>query len=759
MDQEVNHAKLLTALCEGQINVSPDYFALYNSQKVTVYQRHNSTQVSHVTNATLESLSGNPIASIVHVLDTSYKDQPILVLITTDNKDLVHVYWHRILNNTTHLLHFDQQLSGPLSLAAMMGHPFALVKDHDRRDIFKKTNMRHLLVLAKPDSLTLTALLIDAKKVEARASRASLCHVMQVDLSPSLTGTITSIKVLPQGHTGKTLALTEPRILVATSAVSAMILRLRTRNNIVDVVPVFDLKTYLEDHTQPIIRIDGIRVPNHCEMLYAVGQSSAPAAHDAVLAKPSPNTNLHFHMIEWYGNNRRKIIRSFSPAHLDHYTLVTFRLAPSDGSYQVMTVFQSLTNPQDFEIDIWRCDHLNRHDPPRLLAQQLTVDSQYTPFEDIWPTAEGGYLLLHSGQLIEVPAVPGNGDIQTTSAPHTIDFHHPFTSHAAPQPMRRRNRRNRKMSPTPASEDVGNSSDSMLSADDIISVPNSPRLGSPTTIATSPTSPLSPSSTASTEPAMSPSPLPTANPLEATPSTVDDDHEAGSYAEVYEANNYRDNEDADTDYPDEDSYQDFLDSSASPASYDTDNDLVEPSSPIAPSSLSANASLDEHLIAQSSLTLSPDAPTFLTPASTAAASTSRDIRTADLDTLATGSHPSKDHTSPRLPLQTVAEPASTTASEPPKLAQENETPAPAMLAGTLSLQESLSKDNVCPAQDASLIDKAIHASHASAIAQDNGPAPSQPSESCGYKKQADQSLDGYRQAKRTKTAVEAFTKV
>ncbi|KAI8062648.1 hypothetical protein BC940DRAFT_116481 [Gongronella butleri] len=384
---------------DSDLTQVPGYFYVHNKASVVVYQRtqeNGDVERVRLTTTDLATLADTPDLTIVSVLDTAYKRQPALLVLMRHN-DQLHLFWHAFEDNVTRKLVFDEPLTGAVLHAALTTQPISLVRN-STKEVLDQTNLRYLLVLAQKD-LQLTAIVIDPELVVAGG--ASMGVIMRSDWSSKVSGQFSALQVLSQSrHVDRRFyMMADPPIVFGTTKGRVVKLRLHARVGSMKLVPVKvvrKMSLHGLQRDEPITLLSCMRVPKHGDTLVAIGQDTPRTP--TVRRKFAAGRNGYLRVIEKFGNNQQKLMDRFVPTHLPSFTQVAVRLVPNYGSYQVMAIFQSLDDPHQFELDIWRCKH---GEQTQLLAELRTEPAGRHVFQDMWPTTAGGYLLLHGRTVVD----------------------------------------------------------------------------------------------------------------------------------------------------------------------------------------------------------------------------------------------------------------------------------------------------------------------------------------------------------------------
>ncbi|ORZ20440.1 hypothetical protein BCR42DRAFT_207954 [Absidia repens] len=411
---DVSHTKFITSSHSDEEDMEvPDLFYRHNEQFVGVYSGILKNKlISTVTTSDLNDIAGEQQLVIEHVLEATFRKKPILIIVTTTSKSTtdnfikprIYVFWHRILENNTKLVHFDLPMVGDISAVAMTSQPLVLVQK-STTEILQEKHLRHLLVLGKRDQSVQVALLHDTSN-DHRHSRIR-GRVTDLKLPALAVGDITAIHVLPQSNFDMRLGYSDPRIFVGTSEGYIQVLRFQAlfRKQMVDGLHILHGYTWTDfvmNGNKPITNLMGVRAPGLHTVFIAVGQKAKANGDDNDSAHYSSEMNddnhenndiTYLYLIEWPGNYHRKILAQLSPTKLSSFTLSSTRIIPTTTNHHITAVFQSTKDKQHFEIDIWTIED---GAVKLLVSDEIFEHDSKNPLEDIWPIKNtSGYVLLN----------------------------------------------------------------------------------------------------------------------------------------------------------------------------------------------------------------------------------------------------------------------------------------------------------------------------------------------------------------------------
>lgn len=58
-------------------------------------------------------------------------------------------------------------------------------------------------------------------------------------------------------------------------------------------------------------------------------------------------------MIEWYGNNRRRVSERLTPSNLTSYNISSARIILTETDFRVSVIFHSTEEKDRFEVGVW----------------------------------------------------------------------------------------------------------------------------------------------------------------------------------------------------------------------------------------------------------------------------------------------------------------------------------------------------------------------------------------------------------------------
>ncbi|KAI8093668.1 uncharacterized protein BX664DRAFT_385060 [Halteromyces radiatus] len=396
-----DHTKFIsTYYSTGEPPEQPDLFYQYNHKTINVYSRlQKYNLISKITTEDLLSISDEQTLTIQHVLDATFRHEPILVIVTSiplkSQNTTIHVFWHNINSKTTRPVLFDLPVMGDISLISMTCTPLNLVKE-DIHEILMEGRLRHLLVFGKRDQSVQAALLYeDQENVRGK--------VTEIHLPSKVSGDITAIHILPQNAHDLRFGFSDPRILVGTSKGHIQILRLIARlqkqtHKRVNIVTAQTLTEFANDDKAPITYLKAVHAPVKRKMVIAVVQTHHPLPKKKV-SDHNQMENPHIRVCEWFGNSRRKFSERLVPTKLDSYTILATRIIPTTKDYRLAVVFQSTKNKQHVEVDVWS---VKTCIATLIASGELIESDPQNIIQDIWPIkGTDEYILLSQEKLIE----------------------------------------------------------------------------------------------------------------------------------------------------------------------------------------------------------------------------------------------------------------------------------------------------------------------------------------------------------------------
>ncbi|KAI8336762.1 hypothetical protein BC941DRAFT_502954 [Chlamydoabsidia padenii] len=428
----------------------PDLYYRYKKEVVNIYSRkQNNNLISKVTTDDLCSIAQEQTLVIDHVLEATFRKKPILLIVTLTNttnsivgsldaQNSIYVFWHNIVSQKTSMIYFDSPMVGGISTVALTSHPLTMVKN-TTKEIEEEAHLRHLLVFGKPDQSVQVALIHNADDKSKRIRG----QVTQTELPSKVSGNITAIHILTQDTHDPRLGFNDPRILVGTSTGYIQVFRFQAvfkRQNTKSGIHILSAQTlseFAQYHQEPITYLTCERVGNR-KIIATVGQQSKSSSNlllqddnndDNEDHNMENNGNAHLHVIEWYGNNRRKIYERLMPSNLTSYTVLSARIIPTTTDFQIATIFQSTQEKNQFEVDVWSIKDKN---VSLLLSDQVVESDRNNPIEDMWPTQEkSGYILLYPDNIIELHSTPIDEQLPTETQ---AEAQSPGTTTVTPPP-------------------------------------------------------------------------------------------------------------------------------------------------------------------------------------------------------------------------------------------------------------------------------------------------------------------------------------
>ncbi|KAI8369520.1 uncharacterized protein BYT42DRAFT_113352 [Radiomyces spectabilis] len=179
-----------------------------------------------------------PKQSVSHVLDSSYSEQPMLLIVAADRQHIYHLFWFYVDTKRIRKVDLDNVLDDDITAIAMTKSPFTLI-EKSVKEIEAKQNLRHLVTIGRRDgSMTFVLLACENNKVLGRLA--------ETHSRIKGNAAITSIAILSQCGRDKRRGHNDPRIILGTENGIVHSYRLRaTLKKEILILPSIDFSAFV----------------------------------------------------------------------------------------------------------------------------------------------------------------------------------------------------------------------------------------------------------------------------------------------------------------------------------------------------------------------------------------------------------------------------------------------------------------------------------------------------------------------------------